>query len=414
MVLTVHTYTKIYNEAKYPDNALALYLFYYKNAKYQKTNQPWSTKSFCMKGLGWSKAKVERAKRDLVQLGLVERVPAYGQKTKEYVKLNYMSTEQTTSEIFTQNKQKLGPQNDGGQQNNAQMLKGSNKSNDSVLLRNTVTNQNDLVNLDNSIEQRNTRVDRSTLKPKLNSLKKTTTLNKEKKAAHKKIPSEYIKLIEYWNSFDTLNTHRIKRSKRHVWYDKQTKTIKTVCDTLESIMRGQFYRKLGVDEKFVPKKMKFRLIRRAIKRCALAVSPEYAQNPYKMSMTTFFVTNGNVGEGRTKYRYKYPLLHFILNEPVKYKSKILKKKNTEYPLTVGRILDIIGSDSIEDYNRVAKYVDPAVAMIKRRSNGNFNPNLGELPQRVAEGVKGKLTMDNLHFGFMHLERTFEKHLKFRD
>ncbi len=87
LVVKVPTYNKIRTEAQHPDNALVLYMFYCERAKTQGTNQPWATKPFCMKGLGWSSSKFSATKRDLVNLGLIQRIPAHGQKEKEYTKI---------------------------------------------------------------------------------------------------------------------------------------------------------------------------------------------------------------------------------------------------------------------------------------------------------------------------------------
>jgi hypothetical protein len=132
-----------------------------------------------------------------------------------------------------------------------------------------------------------------------------------------------------------------------------------------------------------------------------------------MSLTQFIYSEGIQQEGLSKYRFVYPLLHFIINEPVRVSARKYKKK-TKYTKTVERVMAIVGvSNDNHAFNKIANYVDDAVDMLRKHSNGNFQSNLSEVAKRVEEGVSGKLTMDNIHFGFMHLESTYRKHLKFK-
>ena len=91
LVISIYTYNKIHSleNKNNADNAFALYIFYYKTAKLQKTNQPWATVAFCQKGLGWGDKKVKQARRDLLELKLIKDLPGIG-KDKTYVKIRYM------------------------------------------------------------------------------------------------------------------------------------------------------------------------------------------------------------------------------------------------------------------------------------------------------------------------------------
>jgi len=74
-------------------NLIALYLFYYRTARYQKTNQPWATISFVATGLGWGTEKVAQKKQALVRLGLIEEIQEKrddGTFGKMFIKVNYI------------------------------------------------------------------------------------------------------------------------------------------------------------------------------------------------------------------------------------------------------------------------------------------------------------------------------------
>ncbi len=89
--LTVATAESILSHENGAD-ALALYIFYYKNAKRQKTNQPKSVDSFCMKGLHFGKKRFHNAKKTLISLGLIEGVITKGENGKitgHYMRISY-------------------------------------------------------------------------------------------------------------------------------------------------------------------------------------------------------------------------------------------------------------------------------------------------------------------------------------
>lgn len=98
MTITTYSHSKIL-ELPNHEQALALYLFYYRHAKIQKTNQPWTTVPFCMNGLHWGRDKVISARRSLKSIGLIQDIrPGIGEKT--YTKLNFITSEQTYHNIF--------------------------------------------------------------------------------------------------------------------------------------------------------------------------------------------------------------------------------------------------------------------------------------------------------------------------
>lgn len=82
-----------------PADLIALYNFYYYTAKWQETNQPKCTTGYTADGLKWSEAKVRRAKKELLRLGLVEDVQqkVNGKVSGCFIKLNYIIKQETVS-----------------------------------------------------------------------------------------------------------------------------------------------------------------------------------------------------------------------------------------------------------------------------------------------------------------------------
>lgn len=89
-------------QMEHGNEAIALYMFYYYTAKWQKTNQPKATESYCRKGLGWGKTRFRRAKKNLEKVGLIETVRAKnseGEFTGYYIKLKYLWKKETIKKI---------------------------------------------------------------------------------------------------------------------------------------------------------------------------------------------------------------------------------------------------------------------------------------------------------------------------
>jgi hypothetical protein len=78
---------------------IALWMFYAKNARYQGTFRIWSTTGFTAKGLGWTEAKVRKAKLGLEFLGLIENFQAKderGSVKRCYVRVFHLVSERKT------------------------------------------------------------------------------------------------------------------------------------------------------------------------------------------------------------------------------------------------------------------------------------------------------------------------------
>ena len=88
--------------SEFPADLIALYNFYYYTAKWQETNQPKCTTGYTAGGLKWSEAKVRRAKKELMRLGLVEDVQqkVNGKVTGCFIKLNYILKQETINHPY--------------------------------------------------------------------------------------------------------------------------------------------------------------------------------------------------------------------------------------------------------------------------------------------------------------------------
>lgn len=75
---------------------IALYLFYYYTAKWQKTNQPKATGEYCQNGLDMGFDRFNRAKKKLIELGLIESV-----KTNEgwFIRISFIYSNKTIEKI---------------------------------------------------------------------------------------------------------------------------------------------------------------------------------------------------------------------------------------------------------------------------------------------------------------------------
>lgn len=86
-----------------PSDMLALWMFYAYTARWQNTNRPRATVAYIIKGLGWGRDKVRKARNGLAKLKLIEdaqQVDEGGKVTGAYVKINYLvrgrASEETT------------------------------------------------------------------------------------------------------------------------------------------------------------------------------------------------------------------------------------------------------------------------------------------------------------------------------
>jgi hypothetical protein len=84
-----------------PADLMALYWFYYYIAKWQHTNQPWATDTFCMSGLKWGHTRFYKAKAKLLKFGLIEKIcnkTKDGKITKWYIKVRFIWKNETINQ----------------------------------------------------------------------------------------------------------------------------------------------------------------------------------------------------------------------------------------------------------------------------------------------------------------------------
>ena len=93
----------LFLKQKKPSDLISLYMFYYYTAKWQKTNQPKATTSYAAKGLKWSKDKIRRIKKKLIDLHLIEDIKSRDENNKItgwYIKLRYLWGENATNDVI--------------------------------------------------------------------------------------------------------------------------------------------------------------------------------------------------------------------------------------------------------------------------------------------------------------------------
>ena len=85
-----------------PGDLIALYLFYYYTAKWQKTNQPKATTGYSATGLKWTENRIRKAKQQLIEIGLIEDIQTKDNQNKvtgHYIKVKFIWSQNKTEEI---------------------------------------------------------------------------------------------------------------------------------------------------------------------------------------------------------------------------------------------------------------------------------------------------------------------------
>ena len=115
---TIDTLTELDNAS----DCIALYIFYYKTAKWQKTNQVKASDSYVKKCLGWGSKRLHNAKETLMKHGLVRKV----QRRKEdgtidgwYIRIEYMISGKDIKNIHNTRKQQVDEATSGCQTTSA-------------------------------------------------------------------------------------------------------------------------------------------------------------------------------------------------------------------------------------------------------------------------------------------------------
>lgn len=96
-ILNKHTVDKLFS-CERPSDAVSLYCFYYKTAKWQKTNSVKANDLYVKKCLGWGLDKVRNTKRLLKELGLIQVIQRRegGKVSGWYVEVSYLVSKSKT------------------------------------------------------------------------------------------------------------------------------------------------------------------------------------------------------------------------------------------------------------------------------------------------------------------------------
>jgi hypothetical protein len=266
---------------------------------------------------------------------------------------------------------------------------------------------------DENFVPRKNSVARKELRPKPNSLKRNLTLRKESNLC---LHAETIHIVAYWNSFSSLVSHKINGRRKPLLH-KQSKTIQNIDKALQKLTKGTFYSKQDEVQAGMRKhKWTMIEIKKSIKRMALACTPEYTTATKKVPLLNFLLNvHMTFGKGPDRYKFKYPFLHFVNNEPVPLSDTPFKRK-TEYPIIVDRVIKILATakkPTDKQYNQVVKQIDKAMLFIKKVSNGNLAENRARLPILLKDTMIEQnlpLSIDNLPLGVHNLETYMRKRL----
>lgn len=111
------------------DNCIALYVVYYRLAKWQKTNKIKATDEYIRKTLHWGKEKIARIKNILKKCGLIEIIQQRNESkiVGWFIKINYIISENTISKIKVEQEVL-----------NQEVLKATSTEQDIIALRNNI------------------------------------------------------------------------------------------------------------------------------------------------------------------------------------------------------------------------------------------------------------------------------------
>jgi hypothetical protein len=104
----------LFLKQKKPSELIALYMFYYYTAKWQKTNQAKAATKYVATGLRWGEKKTRDTKKELIDLGLIEELKKINRKTKKiegwYVKLNFIWKQASEAKLKEKSHPRTFPQ----------------------------------------------------------------------------------------------------------------------------------------------------------------------------------------------------------------------------------------------------------------------------------------------------------------
>jgi len=254
-----------------------------------------------------------------------------------------------------------------------------------------------------------TPVDRSKLKNivKVEPLSKTAL-------KHKLLP-ETIELVDYWNSKGNLKQSILKYSSRgSCRYKLQAQYVQMLDDRIKAILKGSYYCDIRDmdDPKLKDRKFTVNQIKSAIDTFSRTATHEYEKRPECMQSThllDFFnsrnpniiVTPPAPGKlpSRTRFKLKFPFIHYFLNcNPMSLSEINAAKCKENNPAMVNRVIKVLKVHS--DYNEseknrinISREVDKAIDKVKSIANGKSQGIIDNLPTHIIKAMGSKVHVD---------------------
>lgn len=173
-ILNKHTIDRLFS-SEFPSDCLGLYCFYYKTAKWQKTNQVKANNEYVKKCLHWGADKIQKIKEELKKLGLIEIVQYRkdGKIAGWFIKVNYIVGEKKLDILVQEEEKNLSINN-----TQIQEVEEATSSNENT---NALKYNNKCLNIENKMLKNN---------------------NKEKKDfSLDDVEEEYKPLVEEWIAY---------------------------------------------------------------------------------------------------------------------------------------------------------------------------------------------------------------------
>lgn len=123
LIINKTTIERLFQEKN--QNALVLYLFYYKTAKWQQNNPIKASDEYCKKCLHWGIDKIKETKKILKEMNLIEIIKRTNEKgiiEGWYIKINYLINESTIPETTIPISPLVAPQETNTINNNNKIL----------------------------------------------------------------------------------------------------------------------------------------------------------------------------------------------------------------------------------------------------------------------------------------------------
>lgn len=165
LILNKHTIDTLFSLDNCAD-CVALYIFFYKTAKWQKTNSIKANEDYIKKSLGWGYDKIRKAKNTLKENGLIQIIQNRKDDKIEgwYIQVSYLVSQNSTDKIKVINntqKQEVGNPTSRNQEANALKYNNICLNNIDNMLENN--NKNNTYKEKENIKEKSTKFQKPTL-----------------------------------------------------------------------------------------------------------------------------------------------------------------------------------------------------------------------------------------------------------